>query len=249
MRSKQRTVALLGALVVLALAVSASAANAAIQYEWKVKGAALKAGASKELTLKSKGLFHISLRAFGQTFEFTAGKLRLQAGVESNITGGKPGRLLAENLYLEEAKVTKPKKGCEVKGGDGVRGVIDFKVLGEIVESAEAEKGTGKTMMLLYSTGSFGSIELVEALHVEEKEECPEQGLIFKPEGTILAEISPQKTEAKSGQLVLGTAGTKAGTEYRNSEGKFAVTSVNLSTVFSGEAEMELASKEVFGAF
>jgi hypothetical protein len=246
MGSKHRSIAVLGALVVFALAVSASAASATTLYEWKVGGAALKSGAEKEITIKNKsgGLFHFSFSYEAHQIVLTAGEVKFMERPTAKILGGKPGTLKGK---LEFTKVTINFPNCEVEEEyDKAKEAVETVLLtGEVVESAEAGKGTGKVELL------FKPFEGPQLMVPEWKGNgCLADGAAV--DGSVLAEMSPQKGEAKVGKLLFGTAASKNGSEYRNSKGEFKKTELEsggLQWELSGEPEIELVSKEVFGAF
>jgi hypothetical protein len=261
MRSKHRSIAVLGALVVLALAVSASAAGAATLYEWKVKGAALKSGTSKEMTIKQKSgeELHFTINIDGVRVEFTTNKVRFKKGAD--VLGGRPGTLEG-SLEFENVKMAFPEEGCLFTGGlnkeKRVGGLLVTNPLkGEIVEGAEEKNGkdvgTGKVELRLFAKseaepilatfktikkgteGSCGALENVE----------------FWIEGSVLLELKPQKEEAAVGHLVFSTEHL-----YRNSKEEFKQSDLEgrsglgaVQYFVSGESETELVSKEVFGAF
>jgi hypothetical protein len=254
MRYRAKTVTLLSVLVMVVVGVTAAAANATISYEWKVKGAALKAGASKELKLQGKGLFHLNLYFFGGWFETTSSQLKLVGNTNKEILGGKPGTFKGA-LVFEKVVVTRPKlEGEEVCGVESVnreKGQIETnRLVGEIVESAEFGKGTGKTMLLLRSEGGEENSLMAFKIY-QKKPECVDNGYELTPDGAVLAEISPQKTEATVGQLLFGTESAKNEREYRNAAGEFkkAVIKNFSRSALIGEPETELVSKELFGAF
>jgi hypothetical protein len=252
MRFKPRSIVLLSTLVVLAVGVSASAANATTLFEWKVKGAALKSGSSKELTLKStsKETFRIGISFNGELFWLTSSSVKLVPTDNKSIVGGKPGKIEMaldfENPVFEEKVLN---EGCKVKGGK----IVTWPLTGEIVEVAEAKKGRGIDELLLQGQSGHGWAEEWSVVEFEGESKCPE---LTKKEyvlwGSELAEMSPQKAEAKVGKLLFGTEATRGEREYINSKGELKKAYFSSNTFgarLTGEPEIELVSKEAFGAF
>lgn len=236
-------------LIVLALTVSASAANAAIQYEWHVAGSPLKAGTTKELTGKaaSEKPLHLTMFYSGVLTTLTSTGLKLT----EQINGGKPGQGKFGHITFENVTVQKP-KNCEIVGKK-----IESQVLleSEIVESAQElngkKEGTGKPELLITSGPGGGSGKLwAEGIKFQNvgEAECVWTGSSFTIGGELLAEILPQKAEAKVGHLVLGPENGR----YKNSAGTFKQAQMESGPVawkITGEPETELVSKEAFGAF
>jgi hypothetical protein len=245
MRQKLRTTALLSVLTVLVAGATASAASAAIQYEWKVGGSPLASGATKEFTVKDKGsgLFTLHMELSGFGIIITSSKLKVQSAAE--IAGGKPGAG-SETLELEGVKVTNF-AGCavkEIEGGKAEGKLTTRPLRTEIVQGAVGGVGNGKVDLLF--TPKTEKNALIE---FEFTGSCAIKGLIGKVNGSVLAEVSPQKTEAKIGDLIF-EAKTK---EYQVSDGVFHKAGLYYVAeepeTLTGEAEMELVSKEAFGAF
>ena len=247
MISKPRNVVLLSMLAVLALCMSASAASATTLYEWKVKGAALKSGSSKEFTLKSasKEVFHINLTGGGAEIKLTSSNIRVRPTFKGSILGGKPGTMEAA-LEFENVVVEAP-ANCVIKTGK----IITEPIVGEIVENAEAGKGRGVLELLLeaHNVGHKWATFVIEGTNCNFKNYySPNEWPIA---GSALVQLSPQKAEATVGKLLFGTESTK--TEYVNSKGEFKTASLQVHSQWDvamiGEPELELVSKEAFGAF
>jgi hypothetical protein len=232
---------LLSVLAMLVVGVSASSASAAMQFEWKVSGASLASGASKEFTAKDKGagLFHLKFSlGGGATYEATSSRLKFAAG--SKLLGGKAGTTQGA-LELEGVKMVRP-ANCQIREEK----IKTVPLEGEIVEGAAGKEGTGKTELLLTPEVStyWGEFEMENAPGVE----CADRHTRVPVYGSLLAEISPQKAEAKVGQLTLEAKGK----EYRNAKGTYKTTQLEVfgnPANLTGEAELELVSKEAFGAF
>ncbi|HSZ14186.1 MAG TPA: hypothetical protein VK790_09140 [Solirubrobacteraceae bacterium] len=249
MRYKYR-IGMLSAIVVLAVGASATAASAAIQFEWKVNGSALKSGASKEFVAKEKSgaTYTFNSTVFGAKIELKSSVLTVTKGTA--ILGGKPGGIEG-SLFLERFTIFRP-ANCQLNPIINPLGSILLGPLkGEAVESAEAGKGTGKTETLL--TAKTG--EVMGELQLEESGGggCLLNGVNGKIEGALLMEVAPQKTEAKSGLLTF----TAKSNEYENAKGEVKKAELELgveghphaTSLTGGEAETELISKEAFGAF
>lgn len=245
MRHKPRDIALLSTLAVLALGASASAASAAISFEWKVGGSPLASGASKEFTVKDKGsvLLHLKISFGGAPIEFTSSKLKVQKGAA--ISGGKPGAS-NEVLELEGVKVARP-AGCQVKEEKITMDTLKS----EIVESASAGVGSGKSKLLFTPKNgtAWNSPFPIESTPTET---CVLGGTNVELKGSLLALTGPQKAEEKTEQLIVEET-TKLSNEYKVSAGgaakKAALEWAGNPAILTGEAEMELVSKEAFGAF
>ncbi|HSZ12618.1 MAG TPA: hypothetical protein VK790_01110 [Solirubrobacteraceae bacterium] len=236
-------------LVALAVGVSASAASATTLFEWKVKGAALKSGSSKEFTLKSKELVRLNFTTFGDAIKLTSSNVKVVAENKPSVAGGKPGKLEKVRLWFENVQVEKP-KFCTIKTGR----IITSELNGELVEKAEAKKGTGVVELLLETIPS-GLGEW--ATFGFEGENCVPKELEhneFRLKGSVVAELSPQKAEATVGKLLLGKTSTEYPytSEYVNSAGEFKTAGMKVAlepAILIGEPEMELVSKEAFGGF
>jgi hypothetical protein len=249
MRHKTRSVALLSMLVMLVIGVSASVANAAISFEWKVKGAALKTGASKEVNLVSKGTFHVKhtkIASYGIERTFASTKLKLAHG---KILGGKPGKIEG-TLELENTVLEKPKgEGCEIASPTMVIGPL----VGEIVENSEAGIGRGKTEIVFKLAGGEEALFTKYGLIQREGSEFPCESRgdeYYFYGGSFVVEVSPQLTEAKAIQLPFTSVFSK---EYVNSAKEVKASAPGRywfgSLALTGEPELELVSKELFEPF
>jgi hypothetical protein len=252
MRHKPRNIALLSVLVMLVVGVTASAASAAFEptkFEWKVGGSPLASGASKEFTAKDKGsgLFKLKISAAGATVTLTSSKIKVHSGAK--IVGGKPGAA-EETLELENVKVAAPLENCGVQEQDAgpfhgeVGKITTVPLKAEIVEGASGGEGIYQAELLLTpKTGTIWTeFKLTGA--------CALSGLEPTIEGSLLAEPKPQKTEATIGNFIFESK-VKG---YKVSPGTGAEKTAKLEfakspATLTGEAEMELVSKEAFGAF
>lgn len=253
MRSKLRSIALLSALVALAVGVSASAASATTLFEWKVKGSGLASGSSKEFTLKSKSaeVFRINVSGGGATIKMTSSNVKVRPTYKGTIFGGKPGTFEAA-LEFEKIVIEQP-ANCTIKTGK----IVTEPLVGEIVENSELKRGRGVVEMLLKPTSRGGNVRWA-TFTIENEPACVLKNF-YNPnewpiQGSALVEMSPQKAEATVGKLLFGTENAKNGSEYVNSKGEFGTEKLTIgggawSVGLVGEPEMELVSKEVFGAF
>jgi hypothetical protein len=237
MRHKPRNIALLSLLALLVVGVTASAASAAIQYEWKVNGTALASGNTKEFTGKDKssGLFHLRFTAAGAAWEFTSSAIKFKTG---KISGGKPGAGEG-TLVLEGIKTVAG--NCTIKGGTITTRPLNW----EIVEGSVGKTGNGVPKLLF--TPQVGTVVANEIRF--ESGTCLFNSATL--EGSLLAEVGPKKEEAKVD--TLNFVSTAKSVEYKNAKNEFknsflTFNSVNAASI-TGEAETELVSKEVFGAF
>ena len=250
MRHKPRNIALLSMLALLVAGVTASAASAAIQFEWKVNGSPLASGTSKPITTKVKSAdpLYLQMSFGGATVEFSSSQVKFGSG--ANVIGGKPGTGEG-SLILEGVKVVKP-AGCGVKEvgiGEQAERITLPSLKREIVESAEEGGGSGKSEILL--SPKVGTPENILTEFEITGTSCSLKGSVLEPKGTLLEEAGPQKTEAKIGQLTFDKMSNKnneyrtSKNEYRKAKMEWAGNAANLT----GETETELVSKEVFGAF
>ena len=210
-----------------------------IGYFWRVGGAELESGASKEFTVANEypGEDFVLLGQFdSKEVRFVSTLPKVSDAV---ITGGKPGAA-KETLTLEDVSVGGPKK-CEVEGGK-----IVATLAGELVQATnEAGTEVGTESLIL---GPASGTVFAEAKLVGSK--CADAGDTVVVEGDTLAELFPdEELKAKS----LGWYTTSAKREwYRNSKGELGAAELKIGSkaaVFEGTAEMTLVSKEAFGAF
>jgi hypothetical protein len=242
----------------LTMGVAASAASAAIKYEWKVGEKPLKVGTAREIKMKNKstedggkGLFRILGGFDGIGFELTSSKVSFKPA--TMLLGGKPGTI--EGYLVFEGLTVASPKHCAVDGGKAETTLLR----GEIVESAESSggtvKGTGKPLILFENID--GPKEVFLPLLFENAAgselECSFNKYFFNTFGKLLAEPAPNLTEPKVGQLLWDTTATSRFSYYITSAGAHESGS-ELSAgashwEFAGEPEIELVSKEKFGAF
>jgi hypothetical protein len=240
MRFKPRSIVLLCSLAVLAVGASASAASATTLFEWKVEKARLKSGESRELTLGVTApktmVWHYG--CCGIAMEATFTKVSLHSGAK--LIGGTPGKFEG---VLEFTGVTYNHKACELAHGT----LVTQPLVGEIVESAAEGKGTGKIELLL--SGKIKNLMVAEF-----ETECIGAKTV-EVWGSLLAEVQPPAKEEKIDKLVFNTTTSEyaKGIEYKTASGEFKHAGPEAGGPFYfdlfGEPEMELVSKQKFGAF
>jgi hypothetical protein len=224
-------VRIVGLCLVAVLALSGAAASGASAHEfiWKVAGAKLEAGKTKELKAKVKvgSKYILKGSAFGVQTEVECKAQKLKAG--STINGGTPGTS-EETLELEECKVLKP-AGCT-----GVK-VAATPAKNEIVEIASNKK---LGILLTPKEGAkFTTISFEGCLF----------NLKAEVTGSAVAEVSPEAAEASSGTLSFPTTQIK---EIVKSNGTKQATGLKFAgneATISGESTTELAPSQMFGVF
>lgn len=218
--------ALCGALVALCIC-GIAAPTAAFALEWEVNDEALEGGSKVEYGISDAKTFTLSGKVSGSEFEATSSKIHVAKG--ANIAGGTPGTGEAQ-LVLEEVKVSKPSK-CTIKGGK-----IETKTL-----KTEIVEGVGKASVadILYTPKSGSTM-------AEFTLECGKATSVTLT-GSVLAEPSPQGEEATTNKLTFEAASK----EYANSKGEKGKAGLEInsaSATLTGEATMELNTKESFRA-
>jgi hypothetical protein len=238
--SKIRMVLLSGILTLMGALWTPSAD--AIKFEWKVNGVRLGAGETREFTAKIKaGNFILKTSIAGLEMELSSNLLKVQKG--AFIIGGQPGTD-EEKVEFEKVNVIKPAK-CQVKGG----GTVTTNMLkSEIVESAVAGVGTGK-VDILFTPKEAGKPFVTFELENKGVENCLVGKTPISVDGNVLAEIKEQGTEVVAKEQIFEAPNK----EYIISAGGAAkkaglVVAGNAATL-TGEAEIELVTKEKFGAF
>ncbi len=228
---------LVAALLIVAL--SASSASAKIAFEWKVKGAALASGQSREFTASAESTFDLKMTFGGAGLLLLSSKFKVAAGAK--IFGGKPGTN-EEAVEFTGVTVSKP-ANCEVESlPNPIVGTIRTTLLkGEIVEG---QKSREPLILFTPKTGTiFAELRYVGA-------SCP---IINQEEnftGSILATPLPELKEVLSGLFDFEPS---QGNTFLLSAGG-AVETSGLSVAgnpgtLGGNALMTLVSDEVYGAF
>jgi hypothetical protein len=229
---KGRTIKMLGACVLAALALSAVAAAqaSAIEFIYKVNGAKLEAGKEKELVSKAKGNQVLKTTVLGVATEITCTGVST-AGAK--IIGGKPGTS-TETVKYSGCTVNKP-SGCKVKEGT----ITTNPLKNEVVEGVGASAGKALVLFKPVSGETFAEPKLEGGFL------CPSLAV----KGSVLAEPLPQKSEVAVGALKFEPAESK---KFKNSKGEELAAGLKVGSsaaTVTGEDETELSTKEKFGIF
>jgi hypothetical protein len=231
----------LSVMVVLSLGgVLAGSASAAIEFKWKVAGAELKTGESKEFVGSRDGVADLRGTVAGVAILMLSRKGAVATGAK--IIGGVPGTG-EEALELEEVTVDKP-AGCDVMQSGGALGTIRTVPLKtEIVEGAVAAVGNNEVDVLITpkTDTTFATFEFVGT-------SCSVKGVVIPVAGSVLGLPLPQKVE------VLKSAGDEEAVtkEYKNHAGEFKKTGLIFAgepATISGLVLVSLKSDQVVGAF
>ncbi len=216
----------------------ASAAEAKLL--WKVGGKLLEAHATKEITTKATKTYALTGNFAGAkiTIECEAQQVKAGTQIEGGDGAGETGDA-SGTLEFSSCRVKEFPK-CRVKEPIAAR----FES-----ELAEDSGKTGK-VDLLFQPAEDGTTFTEVSVENNKEEVCLLKGK-FPVGGTVAAEIAPAAgEEATTGHLILPA---KAITEVVElSEGKRTTIKVGLTlggkeASLSGESEVKLISKEVFG--
>jgi len=207
-------------------AILASSASAAIEFKWKVGGAELKTGESKEFSINNdEKKFTLHGTAGG------VGLLLLSTLVDvlpgARIIGGVPGTNLETALFLNVTADGTSGTTCLILQSKTSDQVQTVPLRTEIVEGASSGVGNNEVLILFEPEGggtTFATFELSNRTG----QTCPFNGSSVAVSGTVLALALPQKTEVLRQNLVF-EAVTK---EYRNSAGLFHTAQL----LFAGKA-------------
>ena len=227
--------------VMLVGAVAALAASAAIEFKWKVGGAELKSGESKEFTVNNDSKkFDAHLEVFGGVESLLLStSVKVEPGAK--IIGGVPGTN-EETVVFSGVTADLP-ANCAILQ-NGVAGTVKTTpIKTEIVEGAIAGVGNSEVDILFTpKTGTtFATFEYTGA-------SCGLNGVVAPVTGSVLALALPQKTEVLRQNLVF-EANTK---EYHNRAGTFAKAKLELArepATITGLVLVILNSDQVFGPF
>jgi hypothetical protein len=214
---------------VLALGGAAASGASAHSFIWKVAGAKLEAGKTKEITAKVKtgSKYILKGTAVGIKTEVECTSQKLKAG--STIIGGTPGTS-EETLELENCKALKP-SGCT-----GVK-VAATPAKNEIVEIA-----SNKKLGILFKpkTGTVFTTISFEGCLLNIKAEVT---------GSAVAEVGSEETEATTGTLIFPSTQIK---EIVKSNGTKETTGLKFAgneATIAGETTSELSPSAAFGVF
>jgi hypothetical protein len=240
---------LLSLMAVLSVgALLASSASAAINFEWKVGGSPLAAGAQRTFEVNNDGkVFDLKGSVGGALALLLSTKVKVTPG--ALIFGGKPGTN-QEVVEFESVTVDNP-TGCVAETGEVtspvVGNVTTHALKTEIVEGQSGGRGNGEPLILF--TPKEGTTFTGILFLNKGAEKCNVAGALGKVTGSILGLPLPQKTEVVDGNLVF-EAVTK---EYLVAAGgaiqKAGLTFAGSAATLSGLTLVILTSKEAFGAF
>jgi hypothetical protein len=226
--------------IALALvAVSASSASAAVNFEWKVNSLFLKTGETRGFTLSPHSTFDLAGSVGGAPTLILSTGVKVQAGAK--ILGGDPGTN-EETIEFENITVDRP-TGCAVSGGK----ITTVPLSSEIVEGTAGGARGNEPDILFKSHEGTGSTILATFELVNNGAPCGIGG-VRTLTGSVLALPLPRQTEVLS-VLLDFEAVTK---EYRNtkSETKTAGLLLDGAVVsLKGAYLMTLTSDEKFNAF
>jgi hypothetical protein len=221
------------------MGAAATSAMAAPEHIYKVEGKKLETGETKEIRSKAKTEFVlVGTGPLGIKAETKCKKLKLNATEKPDIAGGTPGTSGKEKIEFEECTATLGGSKCSsvtiesaLANNELVTVVAPAADAGKLGTLFSPASGTTFTTIKLSKCGIFGTQEA-------------------KVEGSTVALVSPEKTEAVVGTLVYSSSAPITETEKQNgtktADGlKF---DGNAATI-NGEAEVELVSKEKWGAF
>jgi hypothetical protein len=210
-------------------------AGAPTAFYWRVDGAELEAGRSREFTVKDVMPFTLSAAKAKINLEST--QVSVAAG--ASIDGGKPG-MINETLVLEKVKVTKPEK-CEVHGGK-----ITMKPLsGELVEASKESGQHDEIDALLLKPASGSVVAEIEFAGAK----CKRAGDVVALEGSLLALMPIAREERETNANFTDASLWKW---FYNSKGEHLKSELTLGkelASFEGEVEQTLVSKEPFAAY
>jgi hypothetical protein len=213
--SKVRLVFLSLVAVISFGAMLASSASAAIEFKWKVGGAELKAGESKEFTTNNdEKRFTLHGVLAGAAALLLSTLVDVLPG--ARIIGGVPGTNLETALFLNVTVDGTAGVTCLVLQSRTTDQVQTLPLKTEIVEGASGGTGNNEVLILFVPEGGGPTFATFE-LSSRTGQTCPLNGLQFPVTGSILALPLPQKTEVLRQNLVF-EANTK---EFRLQNGNF----------------------------
>jgi hypothetical protein len=223
-------------------AAGAPSAFAAEAPHWLVEGAALKAGESRNVVGKNAGTFKMTT----SSETISCNKDAASGAIEGGSEGGSA---TSKTTYTECVVEKKPE--CHVNSVGEPEGTIASESAdGELVFlRKEGEEGKGPLGEYITSptTGSkaFAEIE-------QEGSECSVKGVV-KPTGSVIAEVSPVDEEVEVGRLIFPATSILHAYRWESSGGvKEIVADLEVGGAHGGihgEEELELESKEKYGAF
>ncbi len=221
-------------------AVAVATASALPSHVYRVEGAKLEAGKTKEITSKVKAGSEFVLKGtqLGIKSVTKCKKIKLNAAEKPVIVGGEPGTSEKEKIEFEECTATVGGSKCESVTVESASTKNELVT----IEKPAGKKGKLATLFTPTTGTVFSKVKF---------KKC---GLFGSPEATVegstAALVSPEATEAVSGALIWNEAEEITEVE-KQSKAKVTAglkAAGNLATL-NGEAEVELVSKEKWGAF
>jgi hypothetical protein len=209
---------------------------------YNVEGAKLEAGQTKEITSKAKTEFTLKgeQEILGVKVKSVTNckKLKLNAADKPVLVGGEPGKSEKEDIEFEECSAT--------LGGSKCSSVT--------IESALANNELVTVVSPAGKRGKLASLFTPASGKVFTKIKFTKCGLFgsqsAEVEGSSTALVGSEKTEAVTGTLVYSE--TEEITEIEKLNGTKEKTGLKFggfAATINGEAEVELVSKEKWGAF
>ncbi len=237
---------ILGFALVALFAFGAVAAYAAAPEDiYKVEGKKLETGEKKEITSHIKSGTEFVLKGEKTVLFVTVKsttrckKLKLNAAEKPVIVGGTPGTSEKEKIEFEECTGEIEGKVCK---GVSVENVPTVNELVAIKKPTTLENKLGT----LFKPAGGGKVFTKVVL-----KECPTFGnQEATVEGSAAALVSPEKTEAVAGSLVYNEKEEITEIEKHNgTKETVGLKSSGKKATINGTAEVELVSKEKWGAF
>jgi hypothetical protein len=215
-------------------AVTASAASAT-EYVYKVKGATLGTGVTREVTSKATKTFVFEGQAGGHKALAECGKEKLNAAAHPVIVGGTPGRGEKQTIEFEECV-----------------GIVEGSLCGNV---AMPQLPTTTELVTIVApaakAGQIATLITIAEPKIVKWQECggfPEYGSFIG--GTTAARVNPEKTEQAATSLIW-KAGAEQITKIKKSNGseqKVELTGEAARSI-EGQAELRLVSGESWGVF
>ncbi len=220
-------------------AVTVAQASAA-EYIYKVKGAKLEAGQTKEIKSSVKKEFVLKGKGVLNIESVTKCKaLELNAAEKPVIVGGKPGKSEKEKIEFKECSATLGGGKCEKVEVENVSTNNEIVT----VVKPEALKGRLATLFTPSAGEVFSKVKFVKCgIFGSQKAEV---------KGKSAGLDEPNGLEEVKDWLVYATGAAEI-TEVEKSNGekvKVELTNEGKKATIEGEAWVELASKEVWGVF
>jgi hypothetical protein len=218
-------------------AIAVAEASAEPEQIYKVNGVNLEAGKTKEITFKAKTEIVIEGEELGAKWVLKCKKLKPKASEKPVIVGGKPGASEKEKWELEECTAT--------FGGTACASVTleTAQVNNELVRIAAPAGRAGDLATLFRPAAGTTFLKI--------KFKCGIIAAEINVEDDTAALIVPEKTEV----TILGLAWKgsepikEVVREIKETPFKVGLMASGHPVTLNGEIEVELVSKEKWGAF